>query len=331
MWCRSGICFIVAFVLVCSGCGEDPKEPGAPVSNPPAVESVEESDAQTCDFTDPEGKLKPIGPDWTPPAGDAVQVLDAYVGYRLRHVDRNKLEPLFSLIRPLPDDFSHRLVPWYVWRMGEAGKPRYVVFEGQWLHIIPGNSSAAIHLFDEKGKKLDARYFLTGWRIDIWRAETSQDEELNEDIIEIRSRPVINGRSVKKQFFAFSANRLRFIRMEDFDGKLIRNWYRWPNHTIGVLPEADSVPGFVELLKSDEPADLLSALAFLGGSHLDPDNPLPGHVEDLKQATLFRDLCRSPEVATLVKVHQPSNVKWVKEAADLADVSMNELPPGSGE
>ena len=49
----------------------------------------------------------------------------------------------------------------------------------------------------------------------------------------ITTAPVINGRDVAKQYCSIEDDMLFFVRMEDSKGDLLRNIYRFQNHTLG--------------------------------------------------------------------------------------------------
>src|SRR5439155_7131891 len=119
--------------------------------------------------------------------------------------------------------------PWHVWKFNTPKhEPRYVVFSGQTIFMIPGTSSASIVLLSASGAEVGSWHFSTGWRIDIKSARTSFDDKLRTQLITVSTAPVINGRDVAQQHFALMDDKLYFIRMEDSKGRLIRNHYFFP-------------------------------------------------------------------------------------------------------
>src|SRR5262245_52797564 len=69
--------------------------------------------------------------------------------------------------------------PWYVWKFSTAtNEARYVVFSGQHIFMIPGTSSASVHLVSQSGADIGSWGFSTGWRIDIKSASMSFDDKL---------------------------------------------------------------------------------------------------------------------------------------------------------
>lgn len=108
--------------------------------------------------------------------------------------------------------------------------------------------------------------------------------------------------------------------MEDDKGKMLENDYAHPNHTLGLIPESESGEAWIKLLESDNKADVLSALTFLGGRHLDPTRDAShDHLEEIKQAKLVKEMRSDERFGKLVRQHLNSDLKWLKEAAKLAE------------
>lgn len=209
-------------------------------------------------------------------------------------------------------------VPWHVWKFNEP-EARYVVFSGQHIFMIPGTSSASILLVSASGAEIGSWSFSTGWRIDIQSACISFDDKLQAQVITVSTAPVINGRDVAKQYFALVDDKLYFIRMEDSKGKLIRNHYLSPNHTLGGdLPTRD-VAAWSALLESRKLPLRLAALTYLSGTHMNPDRPRTDvsseRVEDAKLARAFRAVDSTKKCIT---DYRKSDNAWLKEAAELA-------------
>lgn len=238
----------------------------------------------------------------------------------LRTLNQKKINFIYKLAgrKPDPDFLSFR--PWYVWKTQHNKKMRYIIFEGRPCVVIPGASFAAIHLYDENGSKIDSWTFSTGWRIDLVNAKYSKSDELDIMLITINSQYCRNGRDVAKQYYAFSGDKLRFIRMEDSNGNLLYNRYEYPNHTIGVEIEDKSESNWFGLLKSQNIADKLAALLFLGGSHRDLNEQIDPAIdqEQISQVNLILKLRENNEIKELIKKYSKSNNKWLSEATVMA-------------
>ena len=130
--------------------------------------------------------------------------------------------------------------------------------------------------------------FQAGWRIALVSASIEYSHDLATDLVVLHTIPVINGLNVAKEYFAISNDQIRVIRIENDKGKLTQNEYIFANYEIGVGPTANNVDEWERLLKSKDKSDVLSALVFLGGRHIDgPDQDFgPGPHESTVSGTL---------------------------------------------
>jgi hypothetical protein len=216
--------------------------------------------------------------------------------------------------------------PWHVWKFSTAkNEARYAVFSGQPIFMIPGTSSASIHLVSPSGADIGSWSFSTGWRIDIKSAGMSFDDKLQAQVVTVSTAPAINGRDVAKQYFALVDDKLYFIRMEDSKGRLIRNYYLSPNHTLGGRLPAKTVADWSALLESPKLPLRLAALTYLSGTHMNPDSPrervFSETVEDAELARAFR---MAEPTKKRIENYRQSDNSWLKEAADLAATPADE-------
>jgi len=251
-------------------------------------------------------------------------ILQPLAGKNLQKISRDKLASLRKLLADKGVESRHDIFfsPWHVWATSRSLPERFLVFEGQPLYTIPGASSARIHAFDASNRKLKQWDFSTGWRIDLNHASMSYSDDLAAHLITIESSREINGRDVAKQYFTFTKDRLRFLRMEDSKGHILSNNYEYPNHTLGVVPEAKSHEDWAELLSSNSRSDVLSALTFLGGRHLDLRRREPVYVENIEQARMVKELRIDKSIGKLVRLQAKSDFKWIAEAAGLAEKTL---------
>ena len=85
-----------------------------------------------------------------------VAILDGCIGKDLRHEGARDAKRLLEIVdRRAEQGPSRRSSPWYVWKTNAAGEKRYVVFERQSVYVIPGTSSATIHLLGPDGTKIN--------------------------------------------------------------------------------------------------------------------------------------------------------------------------------
>ena len=250
-------------------------------------------------------------------AGSAADELPRMVGKSAEQLAKEYGARLKSLTKATNENYFVP-VPWHVWKFNTP-ETRYVVFSGQHIFVTPGTSSASILLVSTSGAEIGSWSFSTGWRIDIQSASISFDDKLQAQLITVSTAPVINGRDVAKQYFALVDDKLYFIRLEDSKGKLIRNHYLSPNHTLGGDLPAKDVAGWSALLESRKLPLRLAALTYLSGTHMNPDRPRMDVVsESVEDAELGRTFRMAASTKKYIEEYQKSDNAWLKEAADLA-------------
>ena len=224
------------------------------------------------------------------------------------------------MVGEVPKGVQNKPIPWHVWKTNHNGVVRYVVLLGEREMIIPGGSSACVLLFDGAAKRIKNWCFQTGWRINLDRALFDFSAELGSDVIILHMNRLINGRNVAKEYFAISADRLQFIRVENDKGEAVQNEYVFPNFEIGDVPPVDTEGEWIAMLRSAEKADILSALVFLGGRHVaEAQRHFVPEPKESKYANLFQQLISSPHIRELITHLTTSRNEWIKQAAVLAD------------
>ncbi|MBA4191110.1 MAG: hypothetical protein C0467_24255 [Planctomycetaceae bacterium] len=252
-----------------------------------------------------------------------------FVGEDLRTLNKERKDELHSLLaRTLPQeelaDHPFNAQPWAVWRSTAAPEQNgFILFRGQHLFVIPGNSSATVHFFDRSGKLLNTVAFATGWRINIESATMRTDEALRGQLIEVRSGPAINGGDVCRQMYGVTGNRLALLWLEDSTGTLVPNTYFATNLTIGPLPPNRTAAEWEQALASTQPMLVLEALTWLGGYHLrDVNEGLGGAAsEDLETAKLVAEFRQRPSVRKRIAELVQSKEQRTQRAAKLAIAS----------
>jgi hypothetical protein len=236
-----------------------------------------------------------------------------------------ELKQLRHLVGDIPLGFG--LEPWHVWRVSHIGHARYVVLLGQNLFFIPGGTSAKVELFDPASTMMRSWSFQTGWRNELTDASLTHSTELNTDLLVLRSAPVINGRDIAVEYFAINQDDLRLVRLEDSKGAAVQNEYLFPNSEIGIVPSAQSLQDWIGLLQSEEKSDVLSALVFLGGQHLDEQaRMMLPETHESKYANLFQQLLADAGIRESIMRLTQSDNAWVRDAAILASRGPRERP-----
>lgn len=208
---------------------------------------------------------------------------------------------------------------WYIWKTNRGGRTRYVMLLGESLAIIPGGTSACIQLFDATRTLIRSRCFQTGWRNQLTSASLEYSEELNADLVVIRTTPVINGRDIRNEYFSISGDQVKLVRLENSVGTMIPNDYVFPNYEIGAIPLAQTVEDWTSLLNSNDKSEVLSALIFLGGRHLDTqEQMLYPKLGRSSYAPLYQQLISTAAIRDLLSQLMNSSSPWIREAAVLA-------------
>jgi hypothetical protein len=275
-------------------------------------------------------KLETAEPDATAKRVD-IASLEPFIGRDLRKLDsksKAELEHAVSALRPKPDEPASLFgpLPWYLWRLPAQGKVRFVLFEGQPIFMIPGTSSAAVHLLDEKGAELGCSEFSTGWRIDLISASLHQEPPLELPVIDVRTDPVINGADICRQVYGILENRVTLLRIEDSGGRVLANNYYNPNHTIGPDAPVRSAEEWEQSLRSDSPVAVIEALRWLGGRHRTDLTPPPPDIgiEEQAPAKLFNAVRKRAGVRDAVAKLTASKNDWIREAAQECQRSISE-------
>ena len=199
------------------------------------------------------------------------------------------------------------------------GKSRYVLIEESPLETIPGDSRLRISLFDLDGRLIDSSQFGAGWRISLSEIRFMKVKDVEGEVLEVRSYRHINGADVAKQYYALLGDTMTLIRLEDSSGALFQNTYRAPNHTIGHTQTGRPAADWERALVSNDTAEVLATLIWLGGHHLDPSEGDGSYVyEDLSEARLAKEVRQRSAVKAAVNALRNSDNPWVREAASAA-------------
>jgi hypothetical protein len=208
--------------------------------------------------------------------------------------------------------------PWHVWKTNRNGKTKYVVLLVESEMSVPGDSSACIRLFDGAARMIASWSFPTGHRMTPTRASMNFSSELEGDLIVIEMGRFINGRDVGREYFSLRDDRLQLVRIEDQKGKATQNEYVLSGE-IGIIPDANTADDWTRLLESKAKTDVLSALVFLGGRHLDgPDRDFGVGPHSGKYVGLFQQLVSNARIHETIERLSKGDDEWIRQAAQLA-------------
>lgn len=200
------------------------------------------------------------------------------------------------------------------------GEQRYVLIEESPLVFIPGDSRLRISLFNPDGELLDSSEFGAGWRIGLTEIRFIQVKDIRGEVLEVESYPGIGGADVARQYYALVGDKMRLIRLEDSNGALTPNRYSTPNHNIGLTQTGRSAADWQEALLSNDLAEVLATLTWLGGWHWNiknGDESAYWH-EEPAEARLVEEVRARPAVRKAVNALKDSDNPWVRDAARAA-------------
>jgi hypothetical protein len=205
------------------------------------------------------------------------------------------------------------------------GEQRYVLIEESPLRIIPGDSRLRISLFNPNGELINSSEFATGWRIGLAGIRFIQVKDIRGEVLEVESFPAINGADVFRQYYALVGDQMRLIRLQDSAGELSPNRYITPNHTIGLTQTGRSAADWQAALLSNDVAEVLATLTWLGGSHWtvnDGTESASWH-EEPSEGRLVAEVRARPAVKEAINTFKNSDNSWIREAARSAAQRMH--------
>ena len=227
--------------------------------------------------------------------------------------------PFFHVENATPPFHSLR----YLWKIGTPELPaRYVLIGADGLFIIPGDSRAEAYIFDSNGMLLSYEEFSLGWRAQFEEVKLMTDANLDVPLIEVlTSRPDLGS----PEYYSLIGDHLALVRLDN-SGKAIRNKFVASNWIIGPEVPKRSVAEWERSLLSDNPAEILRTLGWIGGKHWDlniPPRTFPDGFEspssDVKENAELVNLVRArPLVRARLEELSGSKNKWIREAAELA-------------
>ena len=195
-----------------------------------------------------------------------------------------------------------------------SGEQRYLLVENAYPVIIPGESRMRVHVFDTYGRVLSVNDFAAGWRTVLTGFKVRTWFLENKDVLIVDGENVFGGHA-SRQYYAIIGNDIRLIYLSSDDDRFYPNGYSYRNQTIGpkICRSADE---WEKALRSDDQAEVLSALVWLGGHHW--DGALPPYDEDRADAEKVSSLLSRDEVVQRLKELSQSENTRIASAAQSA-------------
>lgn len=276
------------------------------------------------------------------------QQLLTFQNQDLNELDEKKSDTAEELTNQLiPERASRALFfsPRYFWKIEDVtDKPSFVLLDSMAFIMLPGQQAHDLYFFDEDGNPLGSSHFSTGWRMITGEFKLIKRDEVNSPILYISAGGggSFAYASSLRQYYALLRDRAVLVRLEDRDGKIIKNSYGCPNPSIGPPLPRKMPDEWARMLSSSNVIEVLQALMWLSGRHPsieemnieqeeedalrkkypeDNKNPMPTLLEKcplaVDDANLFA-MSRAHEdiLRTLKRLTKSPNV-WIKQAAEM--------------
>jgi hypothetical protein len=274
-------------------------------------------------------------------AQDAAQDLSPYVGRDLRKLGSNDLALLQVRFKAkTADELGEKwgwrpLEPWNL-SAYETADTAWVLVEAYPGYDIPDVSGLKLHFFDRAWNRKCKHTFPTGYRFFLDSVTIQKRQELDGPLIVAKvtssgpfitspgpKRPAFEQGDYQLQYYALLGTNLFLVRLEDNQGILARNHYRWRNPPKGPEVPKRTKEAWLQSLGGTSSVERLAALVWLTGSHLpSTEERKPDHnqesVEDSKLFESVRDDSRVKSIFSGLKNHKN---KWIQEYARLGVVT----------
>ncbi|MGJ8638612.1 MAG: hypothetical protein ACSHYA_04395 [Opitutaceae bacterium] len=265
--------------------------------------------------------------------------LEAFVGKMLDEETKAELVAQYKVATG--EDLENEkwgVSPWWLKKF-EAGKARWMLLLVYPGYNVPDVSYVEAHVFDEDWKRIAKQSFPTGYRMFLKEAEIQRNEAMVQDALVIKTtsagpfmivgdekKPAFEQGNFQRQYYGFTAGQLCMIRMEDDEGTLVRNHYRWRAPSKGPAPPKLDKAGWLALLKGDSIHGKLSSLVWLTGSHLpsSEERKENHNQQSIDDSKLFESVRDDPRTKTILAELQKHENPWIGEYASLGLLNPNE-------
>jgi hypothetical protein len=255
------------------------------------------------------------------------EIAAAVAGLDLRSLGEESRDKVFDALRTLAGKDVY-------WRREQDGTPHrlYRVNCGaaKWALVVsypgfevPGFSWIAVHLFDGEWKQTAVDNFPTGYRISLFDVWQERVDSLPEPAIVVRLGTIGsfgNFTYRQRQYYAVRDGRIALVRLEQEGKDMGRGSFAASHPWTGPKPPLRSAAQWIDLLGSEDPADVLESLTWLAGSHMATTEQRSPDVnqESLEDSRLWEAVRDDPRTKQKLAALAKSTNRWVREAAVLA-------------
>jgi hypothetical protein len=268
------------------------------------------------------------------------QDLSRYAGRDLRKLGTNELASFQGEVKARTGVTLGVKVGWdslESWLLApyETSKTAWVMVEAYPGYDVPDVSSVQLHFFDKSWAHICSESFPTGYRMRLDEVKVEKRKELGNPVIMAKTistgpfitspgpkRPAFEQGDFQRQYYALLQTNLFLVRMEDNEGVLVRNHYRWRIPPKGPPVPARTKEEWIGGLNSSNVVEQLSTLVWLTGSHLSSKwERRPDHNEEsVEDSKLFESVSTDPRTAAALERLKKDKNKWVQDYATLGVV-----------
>jgi hypothetical protein len=217
--------------------------------------------------------------------------------------------------QPAPDMRWSDCEPRRVWKFQESQeRPAWALLDAGNTHLCPGTTNIRIALVTQEGACISETRFTTGWRQNLREVQLQSRCEKQYPLIVFRLF------AAGSQYYARIGDRFDLIRLEDNNGKAVRNGYLVKHYQCGPdVPQQIEAKWESDLCGSDH-FKVLRALVWIGGAHRIPasDQPPKPDDESVSDIQLVRRVRCRPRVVARLRELTHSRDQWEQEQAILA-------------
>jgi hypothetical protein len=277
-------------------------------------------------------------------AQDTRRDLSHFVGRDLRKLSTNELSLLRERFKTkvgedLGEQWGPRaLEPWSLSAF-EIAETAWVLIEAYPGYAIPDMSRMKLHFFDKSWTRTCKHSFPTGCRFFLDSVTVQKREELDSPLIVAKAtssgpfitspgpkRPAFEQGDYQLQYYALLETNLFIIRLEDDEGVLARNHYRWRTPPKGPAVPKRTKEVWLKSLESSSAVERLAALVWLTGSHLSSteERKSDHNQESIEDSKIFEAVRDDPRTQSILNALRSHKNKWIQEYARLGVVKRRE-------
>ncbi len=268
-------------------------------------------------------------------AEQATQDLARFTGRDLRKFTTNEVAAFQAEVKDktgadLGEKWGWRpLAPWLLAHY-DAGSAAWVLVEVYPGYDIPDVSGMKVHSFDKSWTRIGTHSFPTGHRFFLNDVTVQTRPQFDRPLIVAkatsagpfitspgRKRPAFEQGDFQFQYYALLGTNLVMVRLEDNNGLVARNHYRWSAPPKGPAVPARTKEQWIGCFESSNIVEQLSALVWLTGAHLSSheERKADHNQESVGDSRLFESVLGDPRTTSIMSRLREDKNPWVQDYA----------------